>query len=48
VYVCVAQVGLRTLAVAVKVLSPEEYKAVDHSLSEARTALQDRERKVHP
>ncbi|XP_026991774.1 phospholipid-transporting ATPase 11C isoform X8 [Tachysurus fulvidraco] len=38
--------GYRTLCVAYKLLSPEEYTAADASLREARLALQDREEKL--
>ncbi|KAL0974142.1 hypothetical protein UPYG_G00216180 [Umbra pygmaea] len=38
--------GYRTLCVAYKLLSPEEYSQVDSSLQEARLALHDREEKL--
>ncbi|RVE67454.1 hypothetical protein OJAV_G00102970 [Oryzias javanicus] len=38
--------GYRTLCVAYKRLSPEEYAQVDEDLKEARLALQDREEKL--
>ncbi len=41
-----ALIGLRTLAVAVRRLSQEEYSAFSSRLSEAREALTDRESRV--
>ncbi|XP_015237447.1 PREDICTED: phospholipid-transporting ATPase IG isoform X2 [Cyprinodon variegatus] len=38
--------GYRTLCVAYKLLSPEEYAKADEELKEARLALQDREEKL--
>uniref|UniRef100_K7G159 Phospholipid-transporting ATPase n=2 Tax=Pelodiscus sinensis TaxID=13735 RepID=K7G159_PELSI len=38
--------GYRTLCVAFKELTPEDYNKIDNQLSEARMALQDREEKM--
>uniref|UniRef100_A0A667YQ07 ATPase phospholipid transporting 11C n=1 Tax=Myripristis murdjan TaxID=586833 RepID=A0A667YQ07_9TELE len=43
---CLAQEGYRTLCVAYKQLSAEEYAQADAGLREARLALQDREEKL--
>jgi len=44
--VCVLQEGLRTLCVAYRALSPAQYTEACHLLSEARLALQDRDRRL--
>lgn len=41
-----AVLGLRTLAVAMKTLTPQELSRANHILSEAKTSLQDRDQKV--
>lgn len=47
VCVCVCgQEGYRTLCVAYKQLSPEEFAVADAGLRDARLALQDREEKL--
>lgn len=43
---CPIQEGFRTLCVAYKILSSEEYAQADAGLREARLALQDREEKL--
>lgn len=43
---CSVQEGYRTLCVAYKILSAEEYAQADAGLREARLALQDREGKL--
>lgn len=42
----VLQEGLRTLCVAYRLLSPEQYQEVCHLLSGAKLALQDRDKRL--
>ena len=41
-----ALVGLRTLAIAIRVLSEQELKSFDESIFEARQAIEGREGKI--